>query len=776
MERLNLNKAMKTTIRNATIVCALAGVLATASQSSADTLRYRLSGTWDTVVTTTEGWGLNPNNPANPVGARVPIAGDEARVNWGGSTVTVTNATPVPGPRVMIGVDESGVVVVESGAILTGNDVLAGNNNPAATGTLTVNDGGIVNVSNILWAANNLSTGFININTGGVVNVASHLWWGVSGTAEINISGTLVQTGGILGLGTSNATTPGGGTATVNLLDGGLLALNNISSNTNLTSIQPGSVININGNGQLTVPGDFGQVITNYVNADKIIAYSGAGTVNVLVDEVVGVETNTIVTATPPIVVPTAVWIPANNTNNSNGLWSDGENWDGGVIPTAGSEAILNVSGTIPCKVTGFASAARIVANTSGAGGTLILTNGANLSVGAASASIIGETTAGTMVVESGAAADFAGDLYIGDNSGAVGQFTMNGGAVEVAGTFGLGYNGGTGTANINGGTLTLAVTSLVYPSSISGGSVLDVAGSGAVVILGDAEFDVLDWIATGNITGNGVVNPVNGVDIFVTYDFDADVTTISGSYIPPGQTVWNPAANPVTEGSWHNGTNWTEGLPGSGTKTVFNVVGATNCWVTSAAVTDRIVIGDGGPGGTVIVTNGGTLTVENSSTWSAISYNDTSGTATLVVEDGGSVSFGYHLWIGHQPGAIGTLIMNGGTVSVGQQFGLGWSGGTGTALIKAGTLDLFQIAYPQSISATSVLDVSGTGEVRITGDRLTAVGNFVADGKITLNGGPNVIYYYLPSPINKTVISTVAPSTEITDIDCCRRQRDGHL
>jgi hypothetical protein len=279
------------------------------------------------------------------------------------------------------------------------------------------------------------------------------------------------------------------------------------------------------------------------------------------------------------------------------------------------------------------------------------------------------------------------------------------------------------------------------------------------VVILGDAEFDVLDWIDSGNITANGTTN------VFVRYDFGKNVTTLAAQYIPPDQTVWNPAANLASQGLWHEGDNWTAGLPGSGTKTVFNVPDATNCWVTNLAVTDRLVMGDNGPGGTLIVTNGGNLIIQNTTTWSAISYNDTSGTATMIVEDGGSVSFGYHMWVGHQPGAIGMLIMNGGTVSVGQQFGLGFSGGTGTALIKGGTLDLFQIAYPGSISATSVLDVSGTGEVRITGNRLTEVGSFVADGKITLNGGPNVIYYY-DSVANKTVISTVPASKPITDID----------
>ena len=288
-------------------VCMVAGALAMASQSSADTFRYRLSGNWDTVFTGSEGWGLNPNNPGNPVGARVPIAGDQARVNWGGSTVTVTSATPVPGPKVMIGVDESGVVVVESGGILTGDEVLAGNNNPNATGTLTVNNGGTVNVSNILWAANNSADGFINIHSGGVVNVASHLWWGVSGTAEINISGTLNQTGGILGLGTSNASTPGGGTATVNLLDGGVLALNNISGSPGTPSIQPGSVINIQGTGQLTVPGNFVAVLQAYVDNGLIVGEGIVG--NVSLDQTTNPGFTTAMAGSGPVNPPASTLV-----------------------------------------------------------------------------------------------------------------------------------------------------------------------------------------------------------------------------------------------------------------------------------------------------------------------------------------------------------------------------------------------------------------------------------------------------------------------------------
>lgn len=265
----------------------LVAVLVMTEDSSAATLRYRQSGDWTTITDGTgPGWGLNPNTNGSP-GVSLPGGSDDARINFGNNTVTVTSAVPTVN-RVQIGVDESGIVEVNSGGVLTtsgaNGDLLAGNNNANATGTLTVNDGGSVNVGRILWAANNDSDGVINVNSGGQVTVASHLWWGVTGTATVDISGTVTQTGGILGLGTSNANTPGGGTATVSILDGGLLALNNISGNAALPSIQDGSSIDISGSGELTLPGDFVGVLTNYANANKIGGNGVPGLANLTID------------------------------------------------------------------------------------------------------------------------------------------------------------------------------------------------------------------------------------------------------------------------------------------------------------------------------------------------------------------------------------------------------------------------------------------------------------------------------------------------------------
>ncbi len=271
------------------LVLPCVAALLLADVSNAATLRYRQSGDWTEISSdgsSDPGWSTN--STGTPSGA-LPGAADDARINFGGNTVSVTSVVPAV-KRVQIGVDESGTVEVNNGGVLTASiaqgegDILAGNNNANATGTLIVNDGGEVNVGRIFWAAQNSSNGVITINSGGTVNVASHLWWGVTGTATVDISGTLNQTGGILGLGTSNASTPSGGSATVNILDGGLLAINNISSAEGLPSIQPNSFLNISGSGQLTLPGDFVGVLTDYANANKIGGNGVPGLANLTID------------------------------------------------------------------------------------------------------------------------------------------------------------------------------------------------------------------------------------------------------------------------------------------------------------------------------------------------------------------------------------------------------------------------------------------------------------------------------------------------------------
>ena len=264
--------------KNRYLAVALFACLNTAI-AQAETLRYRLSGYWSKVADADgAGWGVNPNTPGTP-GANLPEASDAARINWGGNTVTVSTA--VPGvSQLQIGVDESGTVVVASGGVLEAAELSAGNNGPNAVGSLSVQNGGQVRVANILWAANAGSQGVIDVQAGAVVTVGSHLWWGVTGKALITIAGELSQNDGILGLGTNDAAAASGGNATVNILSGGKLNLNNISGDPGTPSIQTGSKIQINPGGQLTVKGDRLGTVNEYIAENKIVGIGAVPSVS----------------------------------------------------------------------------------------------------------------------------------------------------------------------------------------------------------------------------------------------------------------------------------------------------------------------------------------------------------------------------------------------------------------------------------------------------------------------------------------------------------------
>lgn len=258
-------------------------IISTTTPANAETFRYRTNGPWETIYNgeggSNPGWLLNDGSLA----ANVPGLGDEARINWGGNTVTLDfEASEIE--RLLIGVDENGAVEVNDGGKLTTTQDLVVGNNGFVDALLDVNDGAEINVGRILWLARGSIVGNtlanFNINAGGVVNVASHLWWGSTGEAIAEISGTLNQEGGILGLGSQDFNTFGG-TATVNVRSGGEFNLNNIHGGGTQLSIQPGSKIDIFGTGKVTIKGDQVGSVNGYVDAGLITGAGVQGAVDV---------------------------------------------------------------------------------------------------------------------------------------------------------------------------------------------------------------------------------------------------------------------------------------------------------------------------------------------------------------------------------------------------------------------------------------------------------------------------------------------------------------
>ncbi|MCA9427117.1 MAG: hypothetical protein KC994_18700 [Candidatus Omnitrophica bacterium] len=266
-------------------------------------IRYMGSGSW----TTASNW----------VGGVLPSSGDTAILNWAGNTVTLGSTAPDV-LNVRIGQDEDSNLEVSSGGTLNVlNRLYVGHNNSA--GTMTVAAGATINVADILWVGGNGSaaqvTGDLTIDAGAVINVGSHLWFsaGAAGVATVNINGTLNQTGGILGLGTIDAVNPSGGVATVNVNDGGALNLFNIHASG--TSIQPGSLLNINGTGQVTLPGDFVGVMRDYSTAGYLAGNGIVGDVDVIYNT--GTDQTIVTASTPPGPTPTPVAVVDANTMDS---------------------------------------------------------------------------------------------------------------------------------------------------------------------------------------------------------------------------------------------------------------------------------------------------------------------------------------------------------------------------------------------------------------------------------------------------------------------------
>ena len=738
----------RTTQKNSRLVCALLGVMV-AGQAMAADIRYMNSGDY-----------LEPNGWQ---GGAIPGTNDTARFNWGNNTVTLTGEAPLL-RNFQMGVDESGQLVVENGGKLnttgTANSTVGNNNNAGVVGRLTVNAGGEVNVTNVLFVGASAS-GILRID-GGTVNVSSHLWAGSAapgvGTIYITNGGSL-SVGGNIGLGTVNASTPSGGNCSVYVQEGGVLSLNQIAP---ITSIQPGSVLDLSGSGRVVIPNDLTQVMSAYTNAGRITAYGGTGTVGIDYNNTNSGKTTlfAIVGEVPPT---DTVWNPAGNPSGT-GKWNERTNWTGFAHPVSVTKVTFNVVGAIPCTVTNAAVANHVVMGDNGPGGTLIVTNGGSLVCGADNATAIGYNSNAVMIVENGGSVTFGYQLWVGFDAGSDGTLIMNGGVVSVANMFGLGWQGGKGTARINGGTLNLSQWD--DTSSIQGASLLDVAGTGKVVINGNHTASIEGFVSGGQITANGgagkVVVDYNNINVGKTtiYPF--------GVYVVPEQVTWNPALNaPDVNGLWNVSSNWTGGVgPSNLTTVILNIGDAIPCIVTNAAVAKVTRLGLNGPGGTLIIKNGGSLECASPDEWNSIGMNNT---GVLIVENGGSASFGNHLWIGFDSTADGTLTMNGGTVSVGQMFGLGWNGGKGTANINGGTLNLSQwsSSNPGSIAGASVLNVAGTGKVVINGDQSGSVSTYVTAGKITANGGPNVFYSYDPVA-NKTTISAVllpAPQQSITAV-----------
>ena len=219
--------------------------------------------------------------------------------------------------------------------------------------------------------------------------------------------------------------------------------------------------------------------------------------------------------------------------------------------------------------------------------------------------------------------------------------------------------------------------------------------------------------------------------------------------------TVWSPAdPNVIAAGfsNWDIAGNWTNGLPGDvDQKPVFTSASdAVECQVTTNTLgfTSNLSLGEGGSTNAVLrVMDGGTVTKANTGgDWCAIGYNST---GRLIVEEGGTVIFGSHLWMGLENGGIGTLDLNGGYVDIDDALDVGRKAPTETTPGGLGYINLnegilrFRYYSDASDTVGSLCDIRwGTLAIEnsYTGDTKTRLDARIAAGTLVGFGGKGAL------------------------------------
>ncbi|MBN1854499.1 MAG: PEP-CTERM sorting domain-containing protein [Pirellulales bacterium] len=222
-----------------------------------------------------------------------------------------------------------------------------------------------------------------------------------------------------------------------------------------------------------------------------------------------------------------------------NGNWEDSQ-WQNQTLglnnvapPDADDVARMNWGGAT-CTLSTAAEVYQLMTGVDESG-NLVVANGGQLATGVIW-SAVGNNGAvtGTLTVETGGVVDFGQHLWVGHQAGATGIVNINGGAIYVGQMLGLGWNGGVGFVNVNdGGVLDLFQLHGDGMSSMKNGSILDITGTGQVLLPGDYTSVINAYVANGSICGNGVLG---NIDIQVTGEGDEKVTTITA--IPEPSTL----------------------------------------------------------------------------------------------------------------------------------------------------------------------------------------------------------------------------------------------
>jgi autotransporter-associated beta strand protein len=399
--------------------------------------------------------------------------------------------------------NSAGNFSLESGTMTVNNKITVGNNR--GTGTMTMSGGTLTKT-----AGDDTSVGRDNgtgtlTQSGGTIALNHNLYVGQGGggNGTLNLSGSAVLNTGrdfVIGReGGTGALNMTGGTITKTGDERMMVGHNNGTG----TVVQSGGTINVNQN----------QLYIGNENAGALGTYtlSGTGALNVADELVVGRESGTGILNVNGGTITTSgngnMYIGRRNgtgtLNQSNGVIIVNKEFGVGTRDD-------NKIGTGTYNLSGGSLTASnniFIGKEQGSSGTLNMTGG---TMTTSDKLQIGHNQATGLVIQSGGTVNVQNEVYIGNenNASSVGTYTLSGtGALNVGNEVIVGRDNGTGTLNLNGGTVTA--------TKISGGNgSATVNFNGGVLKAKRDESNLIENLDTANAQSGGLKIDSNGFSV----------------------------------------------------------------------------------------------------------------------------------------------------------------------------------------------------------------------------------------------------------------------
>ena len=395
-----------------------------------------------------------------------------------------------------------GTLNLESGTMTVNNKIYIGNNN--GTGTLTMSGGTLTKTGgDQTFVGRDNGTGTLTQSGGTItLNHDFYVGQGTGGNGTLNLSGSAVLNTGrdfVIGReGGTGALNMTGGTITKTGIEKMIVGQNNATG----TVVQSGGSISVNN--ELYIGNE-------NAGASGTYTLSGTGALTVSNEVVVGRESGTGILNVNGGTITTSgngnMYIGRRNgtgtLNQSNGVIIVNKEFgvgthDDNKIGTG----TYNLSG-------GSLSAANdiFVGKELGSSGTVVMTGG---TMSGSSSLRVGHNQATGVLTQSGGTVNVQNEVFIGNENDAssVGTYTLSGtGALNVGNEVIVGGNNGTGTLNLNGGTVTT--------TKISGGNgSATVNFNGGVLKAKRDEAFLIENLDTANVQSNGLKINSNGFNV----------------------------------------------------------------------------------------------------------------------------------------------------------------------------------------------------------------------------------------------------------------------